>query len=36
MKAISYLGKVEKLLGLPVTTRNWNTLEKVAKVLGQD
>ena len=36
MKAISYLGKVEKLLGVPVTTRNWNTLEKVAKVLRQD
>src|SRR2546422_4740131 len=25
MKAISYLGKIEKLLGVPVTTRNWNT-----------
>jgi uncharacterized protein (DUF1697 family) len=33
MKAISYLGKIEKLLGLPVTTRNWNTIEKVAKIL---
>ncbi len=33
MKAISYLGKVEKLLGVPVTTRNWNTIEKVAKIL---
>jgi uncharacterized protein (DUF1697 family) len=33
MKAISYLGKIEKQLGLPVTTRNWNTLEKVAKVI---
>jgi uncharacterized protein (DUF1697 family) len=33
MKAISYLGKIEKLLGVPVTTRNWNTIEKVAKVL---
>jgi uncharacterized protein (DUF1697 family) len=36
MKAISYLGKVEKLLGVPVTTRNWNTIEKVVKVLRQD
>jgi uncharacterized protein (DUF1697 family) len=36
MKAISYLGKIEKLLGVPVTTRNWNTIEKVAKVLRQD
>jgi uncharacterized protein (DUF1697 family) len=33
MKAISYLGKIEKLLGVPITTRNWNTMEKVAKLL---
>ena len=33
MKAISYLGKIEKLLGVPVTTRNWNTVEKVVKIL---
>jgi uncharacterized protein (DUF1697 family) len=33
MKAISYLGKVEKLLGVPATNRNWNTLQKVAKIL---
>jgi uncharacterized protein (DUF1697 family) len=30
MKAISYLGKIEKLLNVPVTTRNWNTIEKIA------
>src|SRR6476660_1298501 len=36
MKAIRYLGKVEKLLGVPVTTRNWNTIEKVAKILRPD
>jgi uncharacterized protein (DUF1697 family) len=35
MKAISYLGKIEKLLGVPATTRNWNTIEKVAKILAQ-
>ena len=34
MKAISYLGKIEKLLGVPATTRNWNTIEKVAKILA--
>ena len=34
MKVISYLGKIEKLLGVPATTRNWNTIEKVAKTLG--
>ncbi len=36
MKAISYLGKIEKRLGVPTTTRNWNTIEKVAKILRQD
>ncbi len=36
MKAISYLGKIEKLLGVPATTRNWNTIEKVAKILRQN
>jgi uncharacterized protein (DUF1697 family) len=33
MKAISYLGKIEKLLGMAATTRNWNTIEKVVKIL---
>ena len=33
MKAISYLGKIEKLLGVPATNRNWNTILKVAKIL---
>jgi uncharacterized protein (DUF1697 family) len=36
MKAISYLGKIEKLLGVPATTRNWNTIEKVVNILSQD
>jgi uncharacterized protein (DUF1697 family) len=36
MKAISYLGKIEKLLGVPATTRNWNTIEKVVTILRQD
>jgi uncharacterized protein (DUF1697 family) len=36
MKAISYLGKIEKQLGVAVTTRNWNTLEKVRQVLTAD
>jgi uncharacterized protein (DUF1697 family) len=35
MKAISYLGKIEKLLGVPVTTRSWNTIEKVVKILSE-
>ena len=33
MKAIGYLGKIEKLLGVPATNRNWNTIEKVVQVL---
>ena len=36
MKAIGYLGKIEKMLGVPGTIRNWNTIEKVAKILRQD
>jgi uncharacterized protein (DUF1697 family) len=36
MKAITYLGKIEKLLGVPATTRNWNTIEKVAKILNNE
>ncbi len=36
MKAISYLGKIEKRLGVPVTTRNWNTIEKVVKILKSE
>ena len=34
MKAISYLGKIEKLLGVPATNRNWNTIKKVAQILN--
>lgn len=33
MKAISYLGKIEKRLGVPVTTRNWTTIAKVVAIL---
>lgn len=35
MKAISYLGKLEKQLGVPATTRSWTTIERVAKVLDE-
>jgi uncharacterized protein (DUF1697 family) len=34
MKVISYLGKIEKLLGVPATTRNWNTIQKVVQILN--
>jgi uncharacterized protein (DUF1697 family) len=33
MKAIGYLGKIEKQLGVPATNRNWSTIEKVVKIL---
>ncbi|MBL7958982.1 DUF1697 domain-containing protein [bacterium] len=33
MKVISYLGTVDRLFGVPVTTRNWNTITAIAKVL---
>jgi uncharacterized protein (DUF1697 family) len=33
MKTISVLGQIEKRLGGSITTRNWNTFEKIAKVL---
>jgi uncharacterized protein (DUF1697 family) len=36
MKAIGYLGKIEKLFGVPATTRNWNTIEKVVKILRRN
>jgi uncharacterized protein (DUF1697 family) len=35
MKAIAYLGKIEKQLGVAATTRNWNTIDKVVKVLRE-
>jgi uncharacterized protein (DUF1697 family) len=34
MKAISYLATFDRLFGVPVTTRNWNTITAIAKVLG--
>jgi uncharacterized protein (DUF1697 family) len=34
MKAISYLGKIEKQLGVAATTRNWNTIQKVVQILN--
>ena len=34
MKVISYLGTFDRLFGVPATTRNWNTITAIAKVLG--
>ena len=30
MKAIGYLGMLDKVFGAPATTRNWNTIQKAA------
>jgi uncharacterized protein (DUF1697 family) len=35
MKAIGYLGALDRVFGVPVTTRNWNTITAIAKTLGQ-
>jgi uncharacterized protein (DUF1697 family) len=34
MKTITYLGQVDKLFDLPVTTRNWNTVLAVTQILA--
>ncbi len=33
MKAIRCLGSIDKLFGVPATTRNWNTISAILKVL---
>jgi uncharacterized protein (DUF1697 family) len=33
MKVIGYLGTFDRLFGVPVTTRNWNTITSIARVL---
>jgi uncharacterized protein (DUF1697 family) len=33
MKAIGYLGKLDRVFGVPATTRNWNTISAIARVL---
>ena len=34
MKTIGYLGQIDKLLGMAATTRNWNTIAAVARILN--
>ena len=34
MKAVGYLGSIDRLFGVPATTRNWNTITAIANVLG--
>jgi uncharacterized protein (DUF1697 family) len=34
MKAIGYLGQIDKLFGVPATTRNWNTILAIVRILN--
>ena len=36
MKAIGYLSRIDKLFGVPATTRNWNTFAAIIKVLKSE
>ncbi len=33
MKTIGYLGQIDKLYGVPATTRNWNTITAIMRIL---
>ena len=33
MKTIGYLGQLDKLFGVPATTRNWNTIIAIVRIL---
>jgi uncharacterized protein (DUF1697 family) len=33
MKTIGYLGQIDKLYGVPATTRNWNTIMAIVRIL---
>jgi uncharacterized protein (DUF1697 family) len=33
MKTIGYLGQIDQLFGVPATTRNWNTIVAIARIL---
>lgn len=35
MKTIGYLGQLDKLVGAPVTTRNWNTIATIVALLAE-
>jgi uncharacterized protein (DUF1697 family) len=36
MKVIGYLGSLDRLIGVPVTTRNWNTIAAIVEVLKRE
>ena len=33
MKTIGYLGQIDRLYGVPATTRNWNTIATIVRIL---
>ena len=33
MRTIAYLGQIDKLYGVPATTRNWNTIIAIVRIL---
>ena len=33
MKTIRYLGEIDRLYGMPATTRNWNTIAAIVRIL---
>jgi hypothetical protein len=33
MKVIGYLGKLDRIFGVSATTRNWNTITMIARVI---
>ena len=35
MKTIGYLGGLDRVFGIPTTTRNWHTLQSIVAVLGE-
>jgi len=35
MKTIGYLGQIDKLYGVPATTRSWSTIMAVARLLQE-
>lgn len=35
IKAIGHLGRLDRIFGVPATTRNWNTITQISRVLSQ-
>jgi uncharacterized protein (DUF1697 family) len=35
MKTIGYLGQLDKVFGVPATTRNWNTIAAIVRILKE-